>query len=387
MIQQSCPAAFLRGGTSKGVFFLSDDLPDDDGLRDQLLLRVLGSPDPNGRQLDGMGGGISSLSKAMIVEPSARDGIDVDYLFGQIVVDEPQIDYSSNCGNLSAAIGVFAIERDLVPARDGEVTVRMFNLNTRKRVDCVVQVRNGHALVNGGFRIAGVAGSGAPIRLDFLDPGGAATGVLLPTGQPVDTIELGDGSAIQASIVDASAICVYVRAADMGLSGTELPAEIRSKIGIMQRLEAIRCAAAVMAGIVDEPHEATRRSPTAPRVAMVAPARESMTLSGERLDAEDCDIQVRMLSMGAPHLAIPLTGAMCTGVAAQIAGTLVHECARRVEPGAPLRIGHGSGALPVAAEVSSRDNGWFADKVSVFRTARMLMDGQVFAPVEEQAAE
>ena len=387
MSQQACSASYLRGGTSKGVFFLTGDLPEDEVLRDRFIIRVLGSPDPNGRQLDGMGGGVSSLSKAMIIGPSTRAGVDVDYLAGQIAVDQPLIDYSSNCGNLSAAVGVFAIEKHLIAPRDGDVTVRMFNVNTKKRVNCVLQVQNGHAATTGDFRIAGVAGTGSPIRLDFLEPGGAATGALLPTGQPVDTIELGDGSAIKASIVDASALCVFIRAADIGLAGTELPAEIRTKIHVMQRLEAIRGAAAVKAGIVGEPHEATRRSPTAPRIAMVSAARDSTTLSGETLKAKDCDIQVRMLSMAAPHLAIPLTGAMCTGVAAQIAGTLVQECARRVDAGRSFRIGHGSGVLPVAAAVSSRDNGWFADRVSVFRTARILMEGQVYVPIEEAAAE
>ena len=387
MVQYAYPAAYLRGGTSKGVFFLASDLPADTVQRDRVILRVLGSPDPNGRQLDGMGGGMSSLSKAMIVGPSKRDGVDIDYLAGQIAVDEALIDYSANCGNLSAAVGVFAVEKGLVKVSDGEHTVRMFNLNTGKRVDCVLQVRDGHALVEGSCQIAGVSGAGSPIRLDFLDPAGAATGALLPTGRPLDTIDLPDGSVIQASIVDASALCVFVRAADIGLAGTELPAEIRSKISIMQRLEAIRCQAAVMAGIVTDPVEATRRSPTAPRIAMVSPARDSLTLSGEALSAEDCDIQVRMLSMGVPHLAIPLTGAMCTGVASRIGGTLVQECSRRAEDGTPMRIGHGSGALPVAAEIRSRDNGWSAERVSVFRTARMLMEGRVYAPVELAAAE
>ncbi len=382
MEQLSCAAVFMRGGTSKGLFFRAGDLPSDAVARERFLLRAIGSPDPNGRQLDGMGGGISSLSKVMIVSRSGREGVDVDYDFGQIAVGEPVIDGKANCGNLSAAVGVFAVEAGLVTPPDGEAVLRMFNVNTRKRVDCVLQIAGGHARVHGDCAIAGVAGSGAPIRLDFLEPGGAATGALLPTGAPVDMLELPDGTSVAASIVDATNLCVFVRAADMGLAGTELPTEFRGNLPAISRFEAIRCAAAVKAGVAATAQEAIRSSRTNPKVAMVAAAADAPTLSGEGLRADECDIQVRMISMGAPHLAIPLTGALCAGVAAQVPGTLVRECARPVAAGAAFRVGHGSGVLPVEAVVSRRSDGWFAERASVFRTARMLMEGRVFAIVE-----
>lgn len=383
MGKHSCPAVFMRGGTSKGLFFRAEDLPQDLAECDRFILGAIGSPDPNGRQLDGMGGGISSLSKVMAVSRSERKGVDVDYDFGQVAIGEPQIDRRANCGNLSAAVGAFAIASGLVQPPDGRAVVRMFNINTRKRVDCILQVSDGRARVSGDCAIAGVSGTGSPIRLDFLEPGGAGTGKLLPTGAPVDMLTLPDGTSIAASIIDASNLCVFVRAADMGLTGTELPNDLRSKITTMSRLEAIRAEAAILAGVAVNAREATLASPTIPKIAMVTAATDAPTLSGEILKADDCDIQVRMLSMGVPHMAIPLTGAMCVGVAAQITGTLVQECARVNGAGDTLRVGNGSGALPVSANVSRRDDGWFAERVSVYRTARVLMEGQVFAPMDD----
>jgi 2-methylaconitate cis-trans-isomerase PrpF len=386
MQQKSYPAHFIRGGTSKGLFFRAADLPSERSERDRIILGSIGSPDPNGRQLDGMGGGISSLSKVMIVAPSSRAGVDVDYEFGQVSVGEAMVDYGGNCGNLSSAVGVFAVEAGLVAVPDGEVTLRMFNLNNSKRVDCTLQVAGGHARVEGNFAVAGVAGAGSPIRLDFLEPGGAGTGKLLPTGTATESLELPDGSRIAASIVDAAIPCVFVRAADMGLSGAELPADIRGKFDIMARLEAVRAAAAVRSGIAGDPRQATRASPAIPKVAMVSAPADAPTLSGERLGAADCDVQVRMISMGVPHMAVPLTGAMCVGVAAQIPGTLVQECARPVAAGEDFRVGHGSGALPVAAVVSRTGTGFQAERVSVYRTARVLMEGRVFAPARSLAS-
>ena len=294
----------------------------------------------------------------------------------------------SNCGNLSSAVGVFAVEAGLVQVPDGEAVLRMFNVNSRKRVDCHLQIARGHARVRGDCAVSGVAGTGAPIRLDFLEPGGAGTGLLLPTGAPVDMLELSDGTSIAASIVDATNLCVFVRAADMGLTGTELPPDIRSKVAIIARLEAIRAAAAVKAGIVATLQEAARLSRATPKIAMVAAARDAPTLSGDTLRASDCDILVRMISMGLPHLAIPLTGAMCVGVAAQITGTLVQESTRPTTTSDVVRVGHSSGVLPVTAVVVPQDGGWFAERVSVFRTARLLMEGQVFALMDNlQAAE
>lgn len=383
MDQISVPAVFMRGGTSKGLFFQPEDLPADRGERDRFLMRALGSPDPHGRQLDGMGGGSSSLSKAMVVGRSARDDVDVEYEFGQVSVDRAVVEYGSNCGNLSSAVGVFALEAGLVQAPDGWAVVRMWNLNTAKRVDCTLEVVGGHARIAGDTAIAGVSGTGAPIRMDFLDPGGAATGRLLPTGAPVDTLSLPDGTTVQASIIDASNLCVFVRAADLGLAGTELPTELRGRVAQMARLEEIRAAAAVAAGVAETAKEAMRRLHVVPKIALVAAAADAPTLSGEGVRKADCGIQVRMLSMGVPHLAIPLTGAMCVGVAARVPGSLVHECACRVPEGEPLAVGHGSGVLPVWAEVTPGGDGPVAVRVSVTRTARILMQGRVFARVAD----
>lgn len=381
MNQICLPAFYMRGGTSKGLLFRGDDLPPTREARAPFLLGALGSPDPNQRQLNGMGGGISSLSKVLVVWRSTRDGIDVDYEVAQVAVDQPMIDYGGNCGNMSSAVGVFAVEAGLVDLADGEATLRMYNINTSKRVDCVLQVAGGRPRVEGDLAVAGVAGTGAPIRLDFMEPGGAGTGRLLPAGAPTVTLELPDGSHIEASIVDAANPCVFVRAADLGRTGAELPIELRGKLALMAQLEAIRAAGAVAAGMAPTAREATRNAPAVPKVAMVAPALDSPTLSGETLRAGDCDIQVRMLSMGLPHMAVPLTGAMCVAVAAQIEGTLVQEAARPARDGDPFRVGNGSGVLPVSARVGRRPEGWFAESVSVFRTARVLMQGQVYAQV------
>jgi 2-methylaconitate cis-trans-isomerase PrpF len=382
MAQASCEAVFMRGGTSKGLFFRSEDLPPDRKESERFLLRVIGSPDPNGRQLDGMGGGISSLSKAMIISRSLRDDADVDYEFCQIAVGDPIIDRIGNCGNLSSAIGVFAVDQGLVEVPDGAAVIRMYNVNTRKRVDCRLQVSGGRAMVRGDCEIAGVSGRGSPIRVDFLEPGGAVTGTLLPTGSALDRLQLPDGTSVAASIVDATNLCVFVRAADLGMTGTELPAELRGKVKLLARLESIRNAAAVTAGIAETAQAAARESLSNPRVAMVSEASDSPTLSGEVLRGSECDIQVRMISMGLPHLAIPLTGAMCVGVAAQIPGSLVQECAGPRTEEEFFRVGHGSGVLPVSARVAERAGGWFAECVSVMRTARTLMEGRVFAPMD-----
>ena len=375
--QQSVPVSFIRGGTSKGLFFLEADLPTDAAARRRIFLSAIGSPDPSRRQLDGMGGGVSSLSKVMVVRRSARPGIDIDYLFYQVSVDRAQVDTSANCGNLSAAVAVFAVDRALVHLPDGPGTVVMFNENTGKRVDCHLTIRGGRAAVLGDFEIEGVAGLGAPIRLDFLDPGGAGTGALLPTGRPSDEIVLSDGGVVEASIVDASNLCVFVGAAALGLAGTERPDALADETALLVRLEEIRTRAAVLAGFCDRV-EATPDA--APKIAVVGPAACSETLSGGEVGVDSCDVQIRMLSMGVPHLTIPLTGAMCAAVAARIAGSTLHSLVGDRPPGEMLRVAHGSGVLPVLAEVRQTNQGWEAQSVSVVRTVRTLMEGNVLVP-------
>ena len=366
MDQTGIKATFMRGGTSKGLFFRWEDVPED---RDAFLCAAIGAGDPYGRQLDGMGGGISSLSKAMMVRRSERDGVDVDYLFAQASIREARMDYAANCGNLSSAVGCFAVDQGLVQLPDGEGTVAMFNENTSKRIDCHLTVRGGRAAVSGDETIAGVHTTGSAIRLDFLDPGGAGTGTLLPTGEAMNRLVLGE-RGVEASIVDAANPCVFVRGQDLGLTADNLPAAIAGNADVMDKLETLRRQAAERAGMAP--------SKGVPKIALVSPPMDFATLSGETVAAEEVDVLVRMISMGAPHLAIPLTGAMCVAVAAKISGSVVYEAARARDPGTPLRIGTPSGVVPAMADVQA---GPHAASASVYRTARKLMEGTVYAAI------
>ncbi|MEM1159626.1 MAG: PrpF domain-containing protein [Pseudomonadota bacterium] len=363
-------ATFMRGGTSKGLFFRWEDLPADTAERDGFLFVAMGSPDGFGRQFDGMGGGISSLSKAMMVRRSDRAGVDIDYLFAQVAIGAAEVDYAANCGNLSAAVGCFAVDQGLVQLPDVPGVVRMWNENTSKRIDCHLEVRAGRAAVQGAEVIAGVTGSGAPIRLAFQEPGGAWSGKLLPTGARVDLAEV-DGRQIEYSFVDAANPCVFVRGQDLGCTADALPSQIDARPELLIALGAIRRQAAAAAGL-----EATAG---APKIALTSPPMDFTTLAGDRIAAEESDILIRMVSVGQPHLAIPLTGALCTAVAAGIAGTLVNEAVRMIEPGAAIRIGTPSGVVPAGAEMAP---GPLARSASVYRTARTLMEGTVYAPTD-----
>jgi hypothetical protein len=378
MGQSRVPAVFMRGGTSRGIFFRREWLPDRQEAWDPIFLAALGSPDPYGRQLDGLGGGISSLSKVMIIEPSSRPDIDIEYTFGQVAIGEPRVEYRTNCGNLTSAIGPFAVDEGLVAAAGAEAHIRLYNTNTGKRVLAAFPLDDGKAATDGDFEIPGVAGRGAPIRLEFQDPGGAATGRLLPTGRVVDRIPVAGGE-VEASIVDATTAVVFVRAETAGIEGTELPEALERNAGLLARLESIRAAAAVLIGAARSLEEASERSRTVPIVAMVAPPKAAVSLTGDRLPAEAMDISARMLSLGRPHRALPLTASMCLAVAARIEGTLVHRVAAPTGATAELRVGHPSGVMPVAATVR-KEGDWTADSVIVYRTARRLMEGSVLVP-------
>lgn len=373
-------ATFMRGGTSKGLFFRWEDLPSGEEERDAFLCGAIGSPDSNGRQLDGMGGGVSSLSKAMLVRRSEREDIDVDYLFAQVQIGAADVDYGGNCGNLTAAVGAFAVDQGLVQLAEGPGTIRMFNENTEKRIDCHLTVFNGRAAVSGEQSIAGVAGTGSSIRLDFVDPGGTRTGRLM-SGEPRYEVELHDGRELSPSFVDAGNPCVFVDARDLGLTATELPGDIALRENVLEDLEAIRRGTGHVVGLADSPENVPA---SVPKIALVGPCARSMTLAEETIQAADCDVQIRMISMTQPHLAIPLTGAMCTAVAARIPGTVVSDIARPVASGKPLRIGTASGVVEAMAEVDVDENGQQrAVSASVYRTARTLMEGTVYAPKPE----
>ena len=366
MTQRRIRAVFMRGGTSRALFFHHADLPPAGAARDRILLAALGSPDPYGRQLDGLGGGISSLSKACIIGPATHPDADVDYTFAQVHVAKPIVDYTGNCGNCSAAVGPFAIDEGMVTYTEGETIVRIHNTNTRKIIIAHVPVASGEAAVEGDFELPGVAGRGARIALDFLDPGGAGTGRLLPTGRARDVVE-----GVAASLVDATNPMVFVRAQDLGLSGTERPEAVDADRALSTRLEAIRGAAADMMGIPG--------SAATPKVAVVAPPAPFTALDGAEYGAEQADLVARVISMGNCHRAFALTAAMCLAVAARIEGSVVRSCVNAPDDG-ELRLGHPSGVLPVAASVGVRDGVAWAERVTVYRTARRLMEGFVRVP-------
>ncbi|MBY0331858.1 MAG: PrpF family protein [Acetobacteraceae bacterium] len=378
MSQAFIPAVFMRGGSSKGVFLHARDVPGDRAALDPLLLAVLGSPDPYGRQLDGMGGGISSLSKAVIIGPPTRADADVDYTFAQVAVDRPVVDWKGNCGNLSAAVGPFAVDEGLVRAADGEALVRIHQVNTRKLIHARFPVQGDRAVVQGDFAIAGVAGTGARIRLDFLDPGGTQTPHLLPTGNAADTLDIPGHGPLRATLVDAANPAVFIDAADLGLTGGELPEEIEARADLLALLDRIRRIAGVTMGLGATPDRVGLASP---RVALVAPPLAARTLDGRVLDPAAHDITVRMLSMERPHRAVPMTGAMGLAVACRIAGSVPHALMRQGPRVEEIRVGHASGIVAVGAEVRQANTGWHAESAVVFRTARRLMQGQVAIPL------
>ena len=377
MPQNRLRATFMRGGTSKALMLHRADLPANQVDWTPIFLAALGSPDPNGRQLDGMGGGVSSLSKVCVVGPPSRPDADVDYTFAQVSVGTAVVDYSANCGNMSSAIGPFALDEGLVLAPNGrEAAVRIHNTNTRKIIASRFAVEDGMAVVDGDFVLDGVDGGGSPIRLEFQDPGGARTGRLLPTNNAFDLLHIPGVGDVEVSMVDAANPCVFVAAASMGGSGTELPGDLEQDLDLLARLETIRRHAAVKMGLA-----ATIKAAAdllgVPKVAMVAAPIDAPTLSSRVLAADEIDILVRMISIGQPHRAVPLTGALCLAAACRIpdsvAWRMLKESARR----GPLRIGHPSGVTLVDADVETWDASVRVRQATVYRTARRLFQGEV----------
>jgi 2-methylaconitate cis-trans-isomerase PrpF len=376
MKQIGIPAVFMRGGTSRAVIFRREHLPDDRALWERIFLGVIGSPDANGRQLDGMGGGVSSLSKVCVIGPPTRSDADVDYTFAQVSVREALVDYSGNCGNMSSAVGPFAVDEGIVKAPGSEAVIRIHNTNTKKIIVSRFAMDDGLAAVEGDFILPGVAGSGAPIRLDFLDPGGAGTGALLPAGNVLDRIAVAGLGEIEASMIDAANPCVFVTAESLGMTGIEMPDELEANGEFLARMEEIRVAASLRMGIAQTPAGAARK-PSIPKAAMVAAPRAARTLSGETIAADAADVIVRMISIGQPHRAVPLTGAMCLAVAARLEGSVVNRVARSSRADS-VRIAQPSGVTVVGAAVRRAGDSWIADHATVYRTARRLMDGKVY---------
>lgn len=378
MAQRKLAAAFMRGGTSKAIMFDRRVLPAEQAAWDRLFMAAMGTPDPYGRQLNGMGGGVSSLSKVCVIAPSARDDADVDYTFAQVQVRDARVDYRGNCGNMSAAVGPFAVEQGMVRVHGDSATIRIFNTNTGKLIHATFPLADGQPEYEGDLAIPGVSGSGAPIRLDFLSPGGATTGRLLPTGHPTDRLEVPDLGTVEVSLVDAANACVFVRARDVGLTGQELPDELEANIAALDRLARIRECGSVAMGVTKTPEEA-RATRMVPFIAVVSEAANSATLTGTPIKAGDIALAARVISNGQPHRALPLTISLCTAVAARIAGSVV---ASVLSPGAPregtLRLGMPSGVLAIESAVERGADGvWSASRGSFYRTARPLFSGTV----------
>lgn len=375
MAQTGYRATFFRGGTSKGVFFSDKDVPADTPSRDRIFLHAIGSPDPYGRQLNGMGGGVSSLSKAVIVGPSDVEGADVDYTFAQVVIDKPEVDYSATCGNLSSAVGPFAVDSGIVKAVDGPQTVRVFNTNTKKIYHATFEVKDGLFQPQGDFEIPGVAGTGSRIRLDYINPGGATSGELLPSGNALDVLDVPGVGRVEASLVDASNAVVFVAAERFGKTATEDVSELEADKDFMAQIDAVRRHAAVVMGLAKTPETAALGNP---KIGIVGPARAARTLAGTDIAVADHDLAARIVSMEQVHRVLPLTGAMCLGVACRISGSVPNQiCATQL---GDLRLANPSGILPVDADVTADNAGVTANSCTVYRTARPLMIGQVMVP-------
>lgn len=378
MKQLRLPAVFMRGGTSNAIVFKARDLPADRAQWDEIFLAAIGSPDPYGRQLDGMGGGVSSLSKVCVVGPPSRPDADIDYTFAQVQVKEAKVDYSANCGNMSSAMGPFAVDEGLFKAAGPDAVVRVHNTNTKKIIRARFTLDDGLSAVDGDLAIPGVSGTGSPVRLEFLEPGGATTGKLLPTGNVVDTLDVPGVGKIRASLVDAANACCFLNAADLGITGTELPDAIEANTALMEKLAAIRLVASVAMGIARDEAEAKAKR-AVPFVGFVSPAQDAASLSGVDIRAADVDLTGRMISNGQPHRALPLTVSLCMAVTARLEGSLVHAATRPATAAdAPIRIGMPSGILVVGANVFRKDGAWYAEQGAFYRTQRRLFDGYVY---------
>jgi 2-methylaconitate cis-trans-isomerase PrpF len=361
-------AAIIRGGTSKGVFLFDEDLPREAASRDKVILTVFGSPDP--RQINGLGGADPLTSKAAIIARSRRPDADVDYTVGYVGIDKGVVDYQGNCGNISLAVGPFAVDEGLVAAVEPITRVRIFNTNTSKILEAEVPVRDGRAVVEGDYVVDGIPGSGARVVVNFVNSAGSKTGKLLPTGRVVDSLRLDDGRTIRCSIVDAAAPAIFVQAKEIGLTGTELPEDTRTNPQILKTMEEIRAKAAVMMNLP--------LSPGVPKVALVSPPTPYKTSTGKIIDPSDCDLLARTKALAVMHKAYAITGGICVSAAALIEGTVVHEVARTQEAGV-VRLGHPSGVSSFLVSVVKNASGEFElTKSATAGTARRIMEGYVY---------
>lgn len=368
--------AIVRGGTSKGIFIMKNELPTDPAKRDAVIRAIYGSPDV--RQIDGLGGADVLTSKLAIISPSTRADADVDYTFGQVSITDEIVDYGGNCGNISSAVGPFAIDEGLVTPVEPVTTVRIHLTNSGSILVAEVPVRDGKSKVEGDFQIDGCPGSGAKIALDWSDVVGGITGKLLPTGNVKDTVAAG-GQDYEISLVDAGNPVVFIHAASLGLKGTESPAEIEGDAALMATIEKIRGEASVRCGLVKKPEDAAVITPYQPFFAIVSPAADYRTISGGQVEAAQIDLTARLLFMLRMHKTYPVTGTVCTGAAARIPGSIVWEVMREeARQRAVLQIGHPGGVIPVEAIAEAQEGRVRLKKIGVYRTARRIMDGWVY---------
>ena len=374
----------MRGGTSKGVFFVAGDLPSDNVERERVLLRVIGSPDRYGKHIDGMGGATSSTSKIVIVSRSSRDDCDVDYLFGQVAIDKPMIDWSGNCGNLTAAVGPFAISSGLVAvAADGAATVRIWQANIAKKIVAHVPMRGGEVVEMGDFELDGVAFPAAEVRIEFLDPApddaDSVGGAMFPTGHKIDVLDVTGVGNVEATLINAGNPTIFIDATALGLRGTELQGDINSHVELLAKAERIRALGAFIMGLAASPAEATAKRPHTPKLAFVARPLSYVASDGKPVADHSIDLLARIFSMGVLHHAMTGTGAVAIAAAAAIPGTVVSRIAHAGEDGA-IRFGHPSGTLAVGAEAVEEGGNWTVSKVMMSRSARRLMEGWVLVP-------
>ena len=383
--QIKIPATYMRGGTSKGVFINLNDLPafaqKPGAERDALLLRMIGSPDPYGKHTDGMGGATSSTSKVVIVSKSQQADHDVDYLFGQIAIDKPFVDWSGNCGNLSAAVAPFAISQDLLPSEsipeNGEISVRIWQANINKTIVAKVPISARAVQETGDFQLDGVTFPAAEIEVAFLQPG-ASDSPLFPTGELIDTLVVPGIGDFSATFINAGIPTIFLKAEALGYSGTELQTDINSDSKALEKLECIRAHGAIKMGLIDTLEEANTRQHT-PKIAFVAPPQDYIASSGQPITATDIDLTVRALSMGLLHHAMMGTAAVAIATAASIPGTLVNLAAGGGQRNS-VNFGHPSGTLKVGAKTSFNDTQWSVEQATMSRSARILMDGRVHVP-------
>lgn len=378
-MQKKIRAVYMRGGTSKALFFHDNHLPKDPAIRDRVIMAAYGSPDSNRRQIDGMGGAVSTTSKLAIISPSPDPDYDVIYNFGQVAIDKPHIDYQGNCGNISSAVGPFAVDEGLVVVQEPVTRVRIYQVNTKKRIIAEVPVKNGQYNETGDYAIDGVPGTGGKVVLHFVDPSGSVTGKLLPTGNVTDTIEVAGLGQITISIVDAANPVVFVRAVDLGLKGTEIY-EIDAGEEIRAKFEAIRAKAAVMIGLAASPEEASEISQAVPKMAFVSKAQAYETVTGKIIKEAQIDLVARIMSMGTLHKAYAATGAVCTAGAAKIEGTVVNEMVKGKKLNETICLGHPGGIIDIGAKVEKKGDTYTYEEAIVGRTARRLMEGYVCVP-------